>query len=218
MKIEDVSRFSKTVYRYNDFSVKHTVNVINYTTDLKTKKEIYKSPVYTYDIMDKKIMESRKGITFSFSDSIILANNEKNPVSKVSPFISIRPEMFRQIKNILDLGVDWLVKDEYAKYYTVDVQGNTTGISNSKVVSIERFPLSWLMIKPAVLFIKEVGYQGIYLKCDRGILGTLPAEEYIAFVRYMKELMNNFYGLSLQLYNTGLLTLLLGSSNESISK
>lgn len=219
MNIDNIGKFTKTVFKYNDILVKHTVSLTNYTVD--KGKEVYKSPVFEYDTMDKKIKEVKKNLYFTTSDTITISkiSQYKNKIKDNNPikteenkekdgYIILKPEDFRKTEETLNIGVDWLVKEEFAKLFTIDVQGNTVGLSNTKIASIARFPLSWLMIKPAVVFIKEVGYQSIYLKSDKGIIGAIPGEEYISFVNAMKSLMNNFYQCSLELYNIGLLTLL----------
>lgn len=226
MNLEDISRFTKNVYKYENISLKHVIGLTNYTKD-KDGKEKYKSPVYEFDLLDKKIREVRKTLTFTTSDFLMLGANNPDKFNKTntpvltnnkdikpSGYLNIQPEMFRKVKQTLSIGVDWLVKDEFAKLFTVDTQGNTVGLSDNNTAAIARFPLSWLMIKPAVIFIKEVGYQGIYFKSDKGIIGSMPGEEYITFTNTICNIMDNFYQASLELYNSGMLTLILRSINE----
>ncbi|HQL11943.1 MAG TPA: hypothetical protein PK507_02915 [bacterium] len=217
LKIDDFSKFTKTFFKIEDFSAKHIISTMNYRNDGKNK-EVSSGPLYCYDITDKRVHETKKGLSINTTDSIMLANNRslKNinngaPNTVKTGFISIEPVNFSKVMRVLHDGEKWLCDKEYERLFTVDTQGNTIGLSNDKTGSVAKFGTGWLMIKPAVIFDnKGVGYQAIYMKTDRGILTTLTGDEYMTFVNYMSEITANFYQASLQLYNASILSIILG--------
>lgn len=219
--IDKFAKFTKTYYKLGDFSAKHVINITNYTT-VNGNKESAKSPIYVYDTFDKRIMQPRKGLSLSVTeDCITLANNAKvqPPVSssneKVnnktkSGFVYIIPRDFDLVLDAMDKCVSWLCDPEWEKLYTVDASGNTVGVAENNEVAICRFRHGWLLFKPAVIFDKNgAGYQGIFMKTDRGVLASLTGSEFKEFYNYTKELMNNFYQCGLALYNAGILSMLL---------
>ena len=220
--INKINKFMKTYFKVGDFSAKHVISLANYGLDNK-QKEVSRGPVYVYDVSDKRTREIKKALSITTSDSIILANNNHNTISipsksskegteklKGGGFIYITPQDFDKFLECLEKCVSWLCDDEYASLFTIDASGNTVGVTENNEVAIARFKQGWIMFKPAVIFDKNgAGYQGIYIKCDRGVLTSLTGSEFKEFYNYSKEIMNNFYQSGLALYNAGLLSMIL---------
>jgi len=220
--INKINKFTKTFYKSNDFVAKHVVSLMNYATDNKGK-EVSRSPLYCYDVNDKRVHEIKKALSITTSDMIVLSNNNTESYSingaaskestkglKGGGFVFVTPRDFDKLLDSLNTCVSWLCDDEYAKLFTIDANGNTVGVSDNNEVAISRFKTGWIMFKPAVIFDqKDTGYQGIYIKCDRGVLASLTGTEFKEFYNYMKELMTNFYSCSLALYNAGLMSMIL---------
>lgn len=220
--IDKISKFSKTYYKLGDFSAKHIINLTNYSPIDGGKKEVGRSPVFVYDTFDKRIMENKKGIAISITeDCIMLSNNSKsqqpivsnneNVTNKTkSGFVYIVPRDFDKVLDAMDRCVSWLCDTEWEKLYTVDAAGNTVGVAENNEVALCRFRHGWLMFKPAVIYDKNgAGYQGIFIKTDRGVLASLTGTEFKEFYNYTKELMTNFYQCGLALYNAGILSMIL---------
>lgn len=224
--IDKIAKFSKTFFKAGAFSAKHVVDITNYAISGGSDTNSKRGPLYIYDVSDRSTREIKKGVTLSSRDNIILSNNNKNTFNisgeasgesfsslKSSAFVYIDPKDFDKVKESLNSCISWLCDQEYEKLFTLDASGNTVGVSKNDEVSISRFKNGWIMFKPAVIFdVNGAGYQGIYLKCDRGILGSLTGTEFKEFSNYMFELMNNFYQCSLSLYTAGLMSTLLNKS------
>lgn len=211
--LEDINRFTKTFFKSFDFVAKHNISLSNYAEVDSNygsgKKEISKSPVFTYDITDKRVHETKKGVLLTSKDYITLSGVNKS-LNKDGVFVNIYPGDFNKVLEILDTAMDWLCKEEYEKLFLTDQNGNTVGVADNNEVVIARFRYSWLMMKPAVVFdLKGVGYQGIFIKTENGVLGSLTGSEFSEFHKYMKEILTNFYQASLSLYNAGILSLIL---------
>lgn len=231
LSIDKIAKFSKTFFKAGEFTAKHVVDLTNFSTSIKPQdreQQANRSAVFTYDVSDKLTHEFKKGVLLSTKDCILLANSNKGSFNingdvnfesttglKGSSFVYIDPKDFDKVRESLNTCVSWLCDEEYEKLFTVDANGNTVGVSNNNEVTISRFRNGWLMFKPAVVFDKNgAGYQGIYIKCDRGILGSLTGTEFKEFSNYMNEIMNNFYQCSLSLYNAGLMSILLHKNKE----
>lgn len=220
--LSKVGKFSKTFYKLGDFTAKHVINITNYSSSRDdTKKEVSRNPIYVYDVFDKRINESKTCYSLPYSsDSIVLANNAKEVQTSVvankegesqkNGYCFITPRDFDKVMDALDKCVSWLCDEEYEKLFTVDTAGNTVGVTENNEVALARFRQGWIMFKPAVIFDQNgAGYQGIYVKSDRGVLASLTGSEFKEFYNYMKEIINNFYQCGLALYNAGLMSMIL---------
>ena len=220
--LNKIGKFSKTFYRLGDFTAKHVINITNYSQN--NNKEVSRNPIFVYDVFDKRINENKTNICVpTSSDSIVLSNNSKsqNNTKAVSSnegmsskmkngYCIITPKDFDKVIDALDKCVSWLCDEEYEKLFTVDASGNTVGVTENNEVALARFKQGWIMFKPAVIFDQNgAGYQGIYIKSDRGVLASLTGSEFKEFYNYMKEIINNFYQCSLALYNAGLMSMIL---------
>lgn len=220
--IDKVNKFSKTYFKVSDFAAKHVISLANYGFDNK-QKEVSRGPIYVYDVSDKRTREMKKALSISTTDTIILSNNAQNAINvpsksakegneklKGGGFVFLTPQDFDKVLECLEKCVSWLCDEEYASLFTVDASGNTVGVTENNEVAIARFKQGWLMFKPAVIFDKNgAGYQGIYIKCDRGVLTSLTGTEFKEFYNYTKEIMTNFYQSGLALYNAGILSMIL---------
>ncbi|MGL4949638.1 MAG: hypothetical protein ACRC5M_04590 [Anaeroplasmataceae bacterium] len=216
-KLDKVNKFTKIFFKSDEMTVKHVVSIVNYKSDEKIK-----SNVYEYEICDRRTRDVRKAYAISTYDSIAISNNNFNKFNTpsisngesvknvVGGYATIYPKDFNKMLTSIDVALDWLCKPEYEKLFTVDASGNTVGITDNKEATIARFRFGWIMFKPAVVFDKNgIGYQGVYIKSDKGIIGSLTGNEFMEFSTYMKEIMNNFYQASLELYNAGILSMIL---------
>ena len=220
--LEKVNKFSKTYFKVDDFTAKHVVSLANYGIDNKGK-DVTRSPVYVYDVSDKRTHEIKKALSINTNDTIVLSNNNQNSIKipsksskegtenlKGGGFIYITPQDFDKVLECLEKCVSWLCDEEYASLFTVDANGNTVGVTENHEVTVARSKQGWLMFKPGVIFDKNgAGYQGIYIKCDRGVLTSLTGSEFKEFYNYTKEIMTNFYQSGLALYNAGVLSMIL---------
>lgn len=210
MKLSDIDRFSKTFYKSGTFSAKHIVRISRYVDYDDPNNKLIKSKqasnLFLYDINDKKLFITKKGLSIYSDDVITLSNS-----SDKGGYCTLNQIHFAKLLSMFEKGENWLCDEEYEKLFKIDSEGNTVGVSEEKAAELVKLDFnSWLMIKPAVIFEGNIGIQSIYFKSDRGVIATLKGEEYLSFIAYCRELMNNFYNCSLSLYNSGLLSLFLG--------
>lgn len=219
MTLDEISRFTKLIYKNDDLTCKHVVNISNYVNDETSQNKLVKvknkSNLTVYDITDKKTFVITKGLSLFTDDHInISANIIMKDIfnNKTNPYCQIFSENFPQFLSMLNSGEKWMCDKEYEKLFKFDASGNTVGLSDTKIASSANLRRGWVYIKPSVIFVDENpgGIQGIFMKSNTGILGNFKGEEFLCFVNYMREIMNNFYNSSLNLYNAGLLSLLLG--------
>lgn len=220
MDIDKIGKLSKTFFKAGDFTARHIVDLQFHGSGNNSNKP--RSHLYCYDVFDKTTHITKIAASISSKDNIILANNNRDSVNimaevnkenlseaKGSAFVYIEPRDFDKVIDSLNTCIAWLCDEEYEKLFTVDANGNTVGVSNNEEVTVSRFRSGWIMFKPAVVFDKNgAGYQGIYIKCDRGILASLTGTEFKEFSNYMMEIMKNFYSCSLSLYTAGLTALM----------
>jgi hypothetical protein len=169
------------------------------------------NPIYIYEMTDKlgyKLISASLTTPIE-NDCISITNDIKaidqdKKINKISTYTYINPANFYQINKALDKALKWLVDNEYEKLYSRDNNNKVIGITDDKILELVKMKYNkYLLFKPAVTFDKDGNsYQGIQLKCDGGILGDMNGEEFLIFYTYMKELLNNFYSLSLQLFNS----------------
>jgi hypothetical protein len=213
INVSRIGKISKVVCKPSlELSVKHVIQVGKYVgkkNDSGITQNIRLDSIYVYDYTDKKINEKLTGIVYSSTDDHILLTNDTKSVDKdiekltqSNAYSLIYPKHFYQTLKTLDKVMKWLTDSEYENLFTVDQNGKTVGVSNNKIfLTVQMMYNKFLLFAPKVVYDKdENSHQGIMIKSETGILGSLTGEEFSLFYIALKELMNNFYGLSLQLF------------------
>jgi len=195
------SKFSKTVYKHwtEMFAVKHIVQ----TKISENKNQYETSFIYSYSITDNKTKKEKRGASLSFSDHILLTE-ERQTINNA--YFILTQNLFSKFLESLKIAVSWLKDSKYENLFTVNQEGAYIGVTNNKVSTTVRNGKYWLMFVPAVVADSEgVTYQGIQIKCDNGVLFNATADEFINLSLLMKGLIENFYQVSLLLFNACIL-------------
>jgi hypothetical protein len=207
MNIDDFSRFQKTFYSSpnKEFSCKIMINPGYMSKDNNNSKDIIKSSLYVYDCTDGRIQAPSKGAYIYYDNSINFQNDVK--VNKENQNLSgayyyLRTNNFYNLLKGLNIAKKWLTLSEYEGLYTLDKDNNIVGLTRKDIHYIVRERNKYLSLSPAVIFDNNsIGYQGIEIRSDTGLIGYLTAEEYLNFYLIIKDIINNFTSLSLNLFN-----------------
>jgi hypothetical protein len=216
--MKSYSKFSKSVYSHKDsgFDVKHIIQLGNWNKDpnLSSKK-----PYFTYDIVDRLSKRSNKGLVLLYDDHILFSRNvkiENVKIQSLNAFFILKSDQFQKFLENIEEAIKWLKDQSFSNLFTTNPDGIITGISSSKIFNVVKTGNMWLMLQPAVITDNlNFTYQGIQLKSTSGVLANLTCDEFLSFALNIRNLINNFYSASLQLYIACMLTLSIEGETEN---
>ena len=194
-----IRKIYNTIYTSGYFSVKHSVDLMksitsgNRVSRFNTWKPYNSSSTNLY-------------INSNGNSSLIFESTDKSKAEKESAFVPQR--LYHQIKQMLNVGYEWLTSKDYSSLYTHDSNGLVTGIGDMYI----HIPMISLMngnsisiIPSVVVDYDGVQYEGIEMRGTSDTIGLLTAQEYVNMTLQVVGYINNMYAADMTMMNMSIL-------------
>jgi hypothetical protein len=210
-RVKTFGRISKTIFKNKEFTVKHVICPIKYgKTNNDTKTSPIVPSVFINEYEDKfskdKInainIDTDKECFISFTPGFKVQDPSMQSVVKPNNiYANVLEKDFYKLLKSLNLCKDWLLEEKYEHLFTKDEKGNTIDVSDKTICTAVRLTSEInLIFRPVVIF-QDINYQGIVIYINEELLGRVIGEQFLQLHRVLKEIMDNFYNVSLSLWN-----------------
>ena len=189
----------------DDVVIERVENPTGQTTPKVTKGHAYEVTKSKGGVIGFKSVAFR-----NTRDSIILKgiSFNKDDIKRIPPSVYLTYSDVSEVKRIFTTASSWFtsdIKNDLFQYennipYRVSEKYNELSVVMN---CTSGYAGSFLSIQPYVIIdsLNNIGYPGVILKCQQGVLGTCSLTEFMSLGSILIKNLENLYELSIQLMN-----------------
>ena len=205
----NIDSLYRPIANFGNIGLEHRVNLFE-----PSKVSGEKNVPYRKDFVSTKSkggIIGFKSVAFrNTRDSIILkgVSFSKDDIKRVPPSVYLTYSDVSEVKRIFTTASSWFtsdIKNDLFQYennipYRVSEKYNELSVVMN---CTSGYAGSFLSIQPYVIIdsLNNIGYPGVILKCQQGVLGTCSLTEFMSLGSILIKNLENLYELSIQLMN-----------------